>query len=163
MRRRSKIKGAASVTLYTTTAALVGTSELVAGEELVGPEDLIRRIADSLPGPGGDLPRLVANQLAALEHDHEARHAEAVRWVFRLAATHRRYLARAAGMRNSRRVLNYFKLKVMVDAETYLEAHGDPKPSGRRIQEEMERRGVYLEMEAINRRRRRLRHNQTRS
>ena len=66
--------------------------------EIVGPEDLIRRIADSLPGRGGDLPRLVVRQLADLEHDPEARHAAALRWVFQLAATHRRYLAQAAGM-----------------------------------------------------------------
>jgi hypothetical protein len=147
-------------------ADLTAKIELVIDEakiEIVGPEDLIRRIADSLPGPGGELPRLVVNQLAVPEHDPEARHAFALKWVFKLAATHRRYLARAAGMRSSKQILNYFKLKVLVDVEAYLEAHSDPKPSGRRIQEEMERRGVYLEIEAINRRRRWLRHNPTRS
>jgi hypothetical protein len=143
-------------------ADLKAETKLVIDEakiEIVGPEDLIQRIVDSLPGPGGDLPRLVVNQLANLEHDPKARHALALKWVFRLAATHRRSLARAAGMRSATEVLNSYRLKTLQEVETYLKARGDSKPTGKRIARELEHWGISLSPRAVNRRRQRLRHN----
>jgi hypothetical protein len=140
-------------------ADLKAETTVVTAEVQIGPVELIRRIAEALPGPGGDLPRLVVNQLATLEHDPKARHALALKWVFRLAATHRRYLARAAGMRSATEVLNSYRLKTLREVESYLKAQGDSKPTGKRIARELEHWGISLSPRAVNRRRQRLRHN----